>query len=251
MVRAYKFIFSNTVFVVELKIVNMYFLRGQRIFMKITLRIETHAYVEEKLADEILDESLPDDIQSCGILGPEIIVPLRRNRNCKLDFEYTEKTTLRDVVYAVLERLDSLNHGIRIAFFKDGLRYWIENLDADFKTILSKYLDPHGIGEIFVAAYVSMDAGAIDEEDGVRYYMNSREAGRHHEPHVHICDTSRQYEAVILIKDGKVIGNFPSKLLKKAKRKVMQNQAFFLEQWNVLTDGIKIDVNHYLGTIHY
>ena len=175
------------------------------------------------MADEILDESLPDDIQSCGILGPEIIVPLRRNRNCKLDFEYTEKTTLRDVVYAVLERLDSLYHGIRIAFLKDGLRYWIEN----------------------------MDAGAIDEEDGVRYYMNSREAGRHHEPHVHICDTSRQYEAVILIKDGKVIGDFPSKLLKKAKRKVMENQAFFLEQWNVLTDGIKIDVNHYLGTIHY
>lgn len=220
-------------------------------FMKITLNIETHAYEEEQLADGILDESLLDDIQSCGILGPEIIVPLRRNRKCKLDFEYTEETTLKDVQYAVLMRLDSINHGIRVAFMKDGLRYWIENLDANFKTVLTKHLDTHNIGEIFVEAYVSLDAGAIEEEDGIRYYMNSRESGRHHEPHVHICDTSRQHDAVILIKDGKVIGKFPSKLLKIARRKVMENQAFFLEQWNVLTDGIKIDINRYLGTIKY
>ena len=219
--------------------------------MKVTIHIETHAYVKEKLADEILDESLPDDIQSCGILGPEIIVPLRRNRKCQIEFEYTDKTTLRDVMYAVLERLDSVGHGVRVAFLKEGLRYWIESLDADFKTVLNKYLDTYGKNEIYVAAYVSLDAGTIEEEDGIRYYMNSREAGRHHEPHVHICDTSRQYEAVILIKDGKVIGDFPSKLLKKAKQKVKENRAFFLEQWNALTDGIKIDVNKYLGTIHY
>lgn len=219
--------------------------------MKVTIHIETHAYVKEKLADEILDESLPDDIQSCGILGPEIIVPLRRNRKCQIEFEYTEKTTLRDVMYAVLERLNSVGHGVMVAFLKDGLRYWIENGDASFGAILAKYLDPNETGEINVAAYASLNAGTIEEEDGIRYYMNSREAGRHHEPHVHICDTSRRYEAVILIKDGKVIGDFPSKLLKKAKQKVKENRAFFLEQWNALTDGIKIDVNKYLGTIHY
>lgn len=27
---------------------------------------------------------------------------------------------------------------------------------------------------IAVAVYVSLDAGAIEEEDGIRYYMNSR-----------------------------------------------------------------------------
>lgn len=96
--------------------------------MKVIFNIETHAYVEERLADEILDESLPDDNQSCGILGPEIIVPLRRNRRCKLEYEFTEKTTLRDVINAVLIRLDSLNHGVRVAFLEkwnmltDGLK---------------------------------------------------------------------------------------------------------------------------------
>lgn len=219
--------------------------------MRVLIDIETHAYAEEKLADEILDENLPDDIQSCGILGPEIIVPLRRNRNCELSFEYTEETTLGDLIYAVLERLDSLNHGVRVAFWKDGLRYWAENPNANLQTVIVKYLDPNDTGRISVAAYVSMDAGAIEEEEGIRYYMNSHEAGRHHEPHVHICDTSRQHEAVILIKDGKVIGDFPAKLLKKAKRKVLENQVFFLEQWNALTDGLKVDINHYLGTIKY
>ena len=93
--------------------------------MRVQIDIETHAYAEEKLVDEFLDENLPDDIQSWGILGPEIIVPLRRNRKCELSFAYTEKTTLGDLIYAVLERLDSLDHGVRIAFWKEGLRYWV------------------------------------------------------------------------------------------------------------------------------
>lgn len=219
--------------------------------MKVILNIETHAYQEECLADEILDENLADDNQSCGILGPEIIVPLRRNRHCELNFEYTEKTTLGDVADAVLKRLDFLDHGVGVSFLKDGLRYWIEDRDANFKKVLTKYLDSDNTGMITVAVYVSLDAGAIEEEDGIRYYMNSREAGKHHEPHVHICDTSRQHEAVILIKSGKTIGEFPPKLLKKAQRKVRDRQVFFLEQWNALTDGIKIDINHYLGLIHY
>lgn len=101
---------------------------GEKALMRVIINIETHAYAEEKLADEILDGNLPDDIQSCGILGSEIIVPLRRNRNCELCFEYTEETTLGDLIHAVWERLDSLNYGVRIAFWKDGLRYWIESL---------------------------------------------------------------------------------------------------------------------------
>ena len=219
--------------------------------MKVILNIETHAYQEEYLVDEILDQNLADDNQSCGILGSEIIVPLRRNRHCELNYEYTEKTTLGDVADAVLERLDSLDHGVRVSFLKDGLRYWIEDKDANFKKVLTKYLDSYNTGMITVAVYVSLNAGVIEEEDGIRYYMNSREAGKHHEPHVHICDTSHQHEAVILIKSGKTIGKFPSKLLKKAQKNVVDRQVFFLEQWNVLTDGIKIDINHYLGLIHY
>lgn len=219
--------------------------------MTITLKIETHAYVEERLYDEILDENLPDDIQSCGIAGPEIIVPLRRNRFCEMVFGYISSTTIGEVCYAVLHRLNSLNHGVRVAFLYDGKRFWIDNLNANFEDVLKKYLDPNNTGILHVGAYISLDAGTIEEEDGIRYYMNSRERGKHHEAHVHICDTGRKYEAVVIIKDGRVIGDIPSKLAKKARKKVLENQTFFLENWNALTDGLRVDVNHFLGTIHY
>ena len=99
--------------------------------------------------------------------------------------------------------------------------------------------------------YVSMDAGAICEEDGIRYYMNSRERGKHHEPHIHLRSLDSCEEAVIIIKTREVIGDFPRKLIKKARKKVEKNERFFLEQWNVLTDGLKVDINHYFGLINY
>ena len=99
--------------------------------------------------------------------------------------------------------------------------------------------------------YVSMDAGAICEEDGIRYYMNSRERGKHHEPHIHLIALDSWKEAVIIIKTREVIGDFPSKLIKKARKKVEQDERFFLEQWNVLTDGLKVDINRYFGLINY
>lgn len=99
-------------------------------------------------------------------------------------------------------------------FLKDGLRYWIENPNANLKTIIAKHLGSYDTRRIFVAAYVSMDAGST-EEDWIL---------------VCIYNTSCQYEAAIWIKNGRVIGNFPAKLLKKAEGKVLKNQVFFLEK---------------------
>ena len=109
--------------------------------MNILIRIETHAYVDEKLYDEILNPNLPSNIESCGIAGPEVIVPLRRHRNSEFIFNYTENTTLEDVVSAILIHIESKNNGIRVAFIVDELRYWVDNPEASFSKVAKKYLD--------------------------------------------------------------------------------------------------------------
>ena len=217
--------------------------------MKIQIQVETHAYRKEKLYDEILDKVLGDDIQSCGIVGAETIIPLRKKRNPLISFEYTESTTLLDVVNAIYSFYGIPDYFVRIAFLYNGYRYWIDNEEANFQTVVSKYLDPKSTGIIYIGVYVSLDAGSILEEDGIRYYMNSRERGKHHEPHVHLC--SDEHSAVLIITTGRLIGEFPAKLTKKARKKVRSNAAFFLDKWNTLTDGLKVDINHALGLINY
>ena len=217
--------------------------------MRIEIQLETHAYCEEQLCDDVLDSKYGDDIQSCGIVGEETIIPLRKNRNPRLSYEYDEFTTLLDIEKSIYSFYGIPNHSVRIGFMNDGYRYWIDNENAKFAVLVAKYLDPDSTGVIQAGVYVCMDAGSILEEDGIRYYMNSRERGKHHEPHVHI--RTDEHEAVLIITTGRLIGDFPSKLTKKARKRVRNNAKFFLEKWNTLTDGLKVDVNHALGLINY
>lgn len=223
--------------------------------MIIKLNIETHAYAEENLCDEMLDENLGDDIDSCGIVGDEIVLPIRRKRTATLPLSYTEETTFMALVDTITQLYgwkDSAEDlGIEFAFFSNGIRYWLIDTSANLKESIENCLDPNNSGELAVALYVSADAGTIDNEDGIRYYMNSKEKGKHHEPHVHIESVSSDAEAVIMIKSGKVVGKFPGKLARKARKKVLENQRFFLEQWNTLTDGLSVDIDRFLGIIHY
>ena len=223
--------------------------------MTILLNIETHAYVEEQFCDEILNESLGDDIDSCGIVGPEIILPLRKKRNMRLLLNYSDESTINDIILAVYEEYGLLEFaemfGLHFAFLSNGLRYWIANPSANFKTILDKYLDETHTGEISAALYISANAGTIDTKEKIRYFMRSRERGCHNEPHVHIEALTTHDEASVIIRTGKIIGKFPSKLAKIAKKRVLSEQVFFLKQWNALTDGIAVDVDHYLGLINY
>jgi hypothetical protein len=223
--------------------------------MTILLNIETHVYAEEQLCDEMLNECLGDDVVSCGIVGPEIILPLRKKRHTRLLFNYSEESSIKDVVVAVYTEYGLLQFaemfGIHFAFLSNGLRYWIDNPAANFKTIIDKYLDTNGSGEISVGIYVSADAGRIDEKNGIRYYMKSKEKGRHHEPHVHVFAISSCKDASVIIRTGEVIGDFPKKLARIASERVLSEQKFFLEKWNLLTDGLSVDVDHYLGLINY
>ena len=38
-------------------------------------------------------------------------------------------------------------------------------------------------------------------------------------------------------------------MLKRAKKKILDNKRFLLECWNKMTDGMKVDINNYFGII--
>lgn len=67
----------------------------------------------------------------------------------------------------------------------DELRYSVQDVDRP----LAEYLDYMGCSladTINIQILVSANAGNVWRDDGIRYYMNSREEGKHNEPHVHV-----------------------------------------------------------------
>ena len=110
---------------------------------------------------------------------------------------------------------------------------------------LSKYYDIREDLHIFFM--LSNQAGDIWVEDGLRYYMQSKEAGRHHLPHIHV-DYRHESSATVSLYDGEMIeGDIPKKVMKRVKAKVLNNKKYLMECWNKLTDGLRVDVNAYFG----
>ena len=44
-----------------------------------------------------------------------------------------------------------------------------------------------------------------------------------------------------------VDGDMPRRVMKRASKKIMDNQRYLMECWNKLTDGLRIDLNVYFG----
>ena len=87
---------------------------------------------------------------------------------------------------------------------------------------LDKIWEYYGVKkELKVFFIFSNQAGDIWNKDGVRFFMPSREQGCHN--------------------------SLPTKVHKKAKEKIMGEQAFLLDCWNKRTDGLKVDVNQHFG----
>lgn len=110
---------------------------------------------------------------------------------------------------------------------------------------LSKY---YSICEdLHIFFILSNQAGDIWVEDGLRYYMHSKEAGRHNLPHVHI-DYKHETSATVSLYDGKIIeGDIPGKVMKRVSGKILDNQKYLMECWNKMTDGLRVDLNVYFG----
>lgn len=220
---------------------------------KLSIKFDIHAYAEERLHDEYFDES-----HSWGIVGPEIMKPLSEKINSSMDFSYDEDTRIEDLIKAVKAHIwGNPNFAVEefntsFAFVVNGERLYPQTYQLNFSHLLYKYLDPNHCGEITLSILVSHDAGAVAFEYPLRFYVNSHEAGRHNEPHVHVRDNGYEYEASIRISDGKILaGTLPKKLARIAKKKILSEQNYFYKCWNTQTDGLYYDINKHYGIIKY
>lgn len=220
--------------------------------MNVQVKLEIHAFVEERLCDECFDAA-----PHYGINGPEIMYPLSIKRNHIMTFQYDAQTSLRDIINAVKREIWGDSEAGEYApviygFLVHNERYYIVDDSQSLMKLLPAYLDPDDTGTITFCILVSCNAGDVARGGPLRYYVHSREAGRHNEPHIHVRDTSHRYEASVRISDGKVIaGELPRKYEKMAKEKILSDQNYFYECWNTRTDGLQADINHHYGYIEY
>lgn len=220
--------------------------------MNIIIKLEIHAFAEEKICDWYFDAH-----PSYGLYGPEIMLPLKAKRGCILALPYDESTTVGQVISAVKKEIWGASKyadgaPTSYSFINRGERYYIENFDGNFRNLLSKYFDPEASGKATLCILISCDAGTVCSKNRLRYYVNSHEAGKHHVPHIHVQDMSMQYEGSVRISDGEVLaGNLPPKLAREAKETILADQEFFYHCWNTKTDGIQVDINRHYGYIQY
>lgn len=236
------------------------------LLMKITVNFTVHIYAEERLCDELL---IPHS-ENYGIVGEEIIEPLRIINNKSIMFEvensvsikefyqlirrhiYSEKNNRMDMYGEEQTTLDFVQEYdvLEIYFLKNGLRYSI----ADKSKTLEFYMQKLGISNtIDIQILVSSDAGAVFEDHGIRFYINSREGKRHNEPHVHVDIRQGEGSGSFSLKTAEQLTG--SKIRKKDQKIIKEiienNQKDFLIYWNEHTDGLDVDLNQALGLIHY
>lgn len=220
--------------------------------MNIQLKLAIHAFAEEQLCDECFD-----DAPYYGINGPEVMYPLSVKRNHIMTLQYDSQTSLGEIISAVKYEIwgnseTEVCAPVDYAFLVHNERYYIADESQRFMELVPRYLDPDNTGIVTFCILVSCNAGDVAREGPLRYYVHSHEAGKHSEPHIHVCDTAHEYEASVRISDGKVVaGKLPRKYAKMAKEKILSEQAFFYECWNTRTDGLKVDINHHFGYIAY
>lgn len=217
------------------------------------VKVGAHLYAEEELCDEYFD--FPKTARS--INPPEMMRPLRRIRDKFINIGIHEGVTVAEFEDQLNASIWGVNWkeialGAELFYDVGYCRAEITNRDCSFTYLLDKYLDPNKTGIISVAYYVSEDAGDVYVEGNLRFYMHSNEQG-HNIPHVHVTDKNTYNQCSISIMDGELLATkeFRKKDLKEARRIIAENRDFFIDCWNKITDGIKIDINHQLGFIKY
>ena len=216
----------------------------------ITIKLDAHAYEEEKLCDSVFDQP-----PFYGINGPEIMEPLSKCRGMAFQLTYDAATTLADVMKHALSEIwngEEIDPGrTQYAFLARGERFFVCNESRSFASML-KYLDPDYTGCVTFCALISCDAGEVEGIYPLRFFFRSHEAGKHHVPHVHVRDAEHCYDASVRIADGEVIaGYLPSRFAKLAKQQILSEQKYYYKCWNTMTDGLVVDLNNRFGFIQY
>lgn len=157
-------------------------------------------------------------------------------------FEFLKEELVRRLEYSeeiVMER------GFPLYIQTDSMLVFIGNMSY----CIEKFMKRFHIKDQILTVYLiySNQAGEIWSDDGLRYYMNSKEAGRHNRAHVHVR-FKHEEEGAIAIDNGEVLaGDLSPRIIKKAKKKILANQQFLFECWNDMTDGLYVDINNFFG----
>ena len=212
-----------------------------------------HFYCEDQICDEAF---FAPDNDTSGVIPMTIMIPLRGKRFFECDVVYSGQTTVGEVLEQIVDSFnldeDYLINEATVYFLGENDRFNVFDRGINFLFLKNKYFDPDKTDKISIEILIGVDAGCVDEYETLRFYFHSKESGSHNEPHVHVCNLSREYEASISLVTGKLLaGEMPRKLLKKARKRIKDRQWDFLNWWNALTDGLKVDVNHSLGLIEY
>lgn len=191
------------------------------------------------------------DLDECGDVWEKLSNHYHKNKRFCFEIEYGEAVTIRDIQKMISDRIGFewsrfLNMPMHTAFFCDGQIVHINDHEVKLHTIRKWY----DISKEFVLYFILCDqAGTIWLDDGLRYYMHSRESGRHNTPHIHVDYRNEEGVSLSLV-DGRVLdGRIPAKAMKKARKRILENQRFLLECWNKYTDGLQVDIDHFFGII--
>lgn len=231
--------------------------------MNYTFHITVHVYVEDRLDDAILKLHS----KNYGIPGKRITAPLRKINGKEYCIKNVQNTfsveeLWKSIDFKLYGNCSKDEENSILQFFQDGdivekylifnnLRYTVEDTNKP----LIYYLHRMGMSEteiINIQLLINANAGDVFKDDGIRYYMNSRETGKHNIPHVHV-DIRHEASGSFSIIDGKkLVGrNIRRKDERKIQKVIMDKKADFIKYWNEHTDGLTVDMNQALGLIQY
>lgn len=231
--------------------------------MDLKIHVTVHAYAEEQLHDEVL---VPHS-GNYGILGKEIVAPLRRIngksfsiRNVEADFSIINLWDWVDErIYeigakfktdSVLTLAEEFSVIQKYLVF-DGLCYSVDSTEKPI-TYFLRLMGCKIEDTIEIQLLVCMDAGTVFEDDGIRYYMNSKEAGKHNLPHVHVDIRHERSGSFSIITGEKLSGDrIRSSDEHKIRKMIAKRRAELFDFWNKHTDGLTVDLDQALGLIGY
>ncbi len=170
------------------------------------------------------------------------------------EFAYNEKTHIEELYGCILDKIgfkkdpriprDGWDGANPLRIIEDDMLIGIDDYKHSLEDVLTRY---HIKDTLHTVMVFICTAGDIWNDDGLRYYMPSRENCRHKSPHVHV-EYKHEEKATVEIKSGnKLAGNMKAKRMKVVKEKILNNQEFLLRCWNDKTDGLSVDINYYLG----
>lgn len=222
--------------------------------MKVAYKIHVtaHVYAEDCLCDGVLIRHS----RAYGIYGKKVVVPLRRINDKLFKLKTTDSFTVRELwdkidVFLTRWNRTNLDEYYEKYLVFNNLRYSIENINLPLCYYLQR-MNYDGDSIIEVQILLNMDAGEVFEDDGIRYYIYSKESGRHNKPHVHV-DVRHERSGVFSLMDGEQLDGdkIQKKDINRIQKRIEERREELIIYWNEHTDGLTVDLNQALGLIRY